>query len=735
MAIKYNSENRLFSLDTESSSYQMKIGDEGYLYHLHYGKRFFAGDSDTGFSFGSAAFSPSPSDCAAAEQPISPNIIPQEYSGFGSGDYRTPSLAVRFADGGGTLDLRYESHRIFPGKPRLCGLPATYFEDNEVESLEITLKDRFSELRAVLLYSVSEEYNAIIRSAKIINGTADRVTLLSALSLCLDFRDGEYELMRFGGKTTMERVPDRSPVKSGKLSCESVQGISSHSANPFAVICRKNTDENFGEAYGAALVYSGNFIAVGEADPLGQTRFSMGINPNGFTYLLESGEELQLPEAVLVYSNLGFHKMSDSYARLFRKHLCRGIYRDMRRPILVNSWEAFIFDFDTERLVGLADNAAELGIEMLVVDDGWFSERSNDDRSLGDWYPNEKKLGTTLNELVRRVNQKGLSFGIWMEPEMISENSELYRKHPDWCLKTPGREPSLARNQLVLDMSRKEVVDYIFDTVSKLLDSANIEYLKWDMNRPLTDVYSPSLPPERQGEVYHRYMLGVYELLERIVTKYPRLLIEGCSSGGGRFDAGMLYYTPQIWCSDNSDPAERIYIQYNTSFAYPMSAISAHISPSPNHANGRSTPLEARATVAFTGAFGYELDLGALTEIERESIRSQTEFYKKHYDLFSDGEYFRLTSPYDGNIAAWQFTSRDKERAFTGILRKFAHNNTLPYTVRMQGLCEDAFYRVIINGQEHSKPLSGSALMYTGIALEYKKCDYEAFSVEMYKLP
>lgn len=734
MSICFLDNSGLFLLNTANTSYQMKIGSDGYLRHLYYGKRFAAGDADINNEEASAVFSPTPSDCYKNNSNSSPNVILQEFSSFGAGDFRTSCLSVRFEDGSGTVDLRYESHRIFEGKPKLNELPATYFEDGEAQSLEIVLKDRFSELRATLLYTVCEKYDSIIRSAKIINGEKAAVTVLSAQSFCLDFHEADYDLIRFDGKCTMERVPDRTPLTSGKTVCESVQGISGHSANPFVILCSHNADENCGECYGAALVYSGNFISAAEVDPIGQARLTMGINPNGFTYKLNSGEELQLPEAILCYSAEGFHKMSNSFHGIMREHLCRGEYKDKRRPVLVNSWEAFIFDFDTDKLVKLTRDSAELGIEMLVVDDGWFGERSDDDRSLGDWYPNEKKLGGSLKELADRVNAEGLKLGLWMEPEMISENSELYRSHPDWCLKCPGREPSVCRNQLVLDMSRAEVVDYIYDIMSRLLDSANIEYLKWDMNRPLTDVYSLALPADRQGEVYHRYMLGVYDLLERLNTNYPKLLIEGCASGGGRFDAGMLYYEPQIWTSDNSDPTERILIQYNTSFAYPMSAISAHVSPSPNHANGRSTSLNTRAVVAMTGAFGYELDVGALNDDEKRAIAEQIEFYKTHYELFSKGEYFRLTDPYKGNIAAWSFVSEDKSEAFTGVMRKFAHNNSAPFAVRMQGLCESAFYKVIVNGEEYEKPLSGSALMYVGLRFPYKKCDYEAFSIELYSI-
>ena len=705
MSIKFLGEKGLFLLETENTSYQMKIGREGYLRHLYYGKRFAAGDADVKDTAESAAFSPIPSDCYKNKYDTSPNVILQEFSSFGAGDYRTPCLSARFHDGAGTVDLRYESHRIFPGKPKLQGLPAAYFEDDEVQSLEIVLKDRFSELRAVLLYTVCVKYDAVIRSAKIVNSEKQPVTLLSALSFCLDFPESDYDFIRFQGKVTMERVPDRAPIKSGKTVCESMQGISSHSANPFVILCSHNADENCGECYGAALVYSGNFTASAEVDPVGQTRLTMGINPNGFTYKLNAGEELQLPEALLCYSAKGFHTMSHNYHRLIREHLCRGEFKDKRRPVLVNSWEAFIFDFDSDKLVKLARDSARLGIEMLVIDDGWFGDRCDDDRALGDWYPNEKKLGGSLCELAKRVNAEGLKLGLWMEPEMISENSELFRKHPDWCLKSPDREPSVGRNQLVLDMSRREVVDYVYNTMSGLLDSANIEYLKWDFNRNITDADSALLPPERKKEFFHRFVLGTYDLMNRLVTSFPNILFENCSGGGGRFDPAMLCYSPQIWASDNTDPIERLYIQFGTSMCYPASAMGAHVSAT------NRTGYETKCRVAKWGTFGLELDPTRLSDEEKNIICRQIEEYHKDYELINRGDLYRLISPFDNPYrAAWQFVSSDKSQAMVTLvtMRWECHQHLI---IRLRGLEPEAYYK----DTETGKVFSGAMLMNAGI--------------------
>lgn len=754
MSIFYNNQNKVFTLNTKNSTYQMQIGKYGHLFHLYYGKPLFEGETaEHAVTLSCAAYNPYAYDTEAER--VQPNIAPQEFSCFGVGDYKSDCIHAVFKDGSQALDLRYESHRIFSGKPALKGLPATYFDNNEAESLEIVLKDTVTDLRVALLYTLTDGYDAVIRSAKIINNTKDSVFLETALTGCLDIQEDGYELIRFMGRATMERMIERQPLTEGKLIAESIQGVSSHSANPFAVLCRPNTDEYSGECYGISLVYSGNFIISADVSPMDYTRIAVGINPKGFRYMVPAGDSFQTPEMVMVYSDNGFNDMSQCYHSLYREHLCRGYYKTHRRPILINSWEALIFDFDSDKIVDLAKSSAECGIELLVLDDGWFGVRNDADCSLGDWYANEEKLNGSLAQLVDRVNAEGLKFGLWFEPEMVSENSDLYRAHPDWCISCPDRKPALGRMQLVLDMSRPEVVDYLDDTISKVLSSANIEYIKWDMNRPLSDVYSKGLPPERQGEVYHRYMLGVYDLLERLTSKFPKVLFEGCASGGGRFDAGMLYYTPQIWCSDDSEPSNRTFIQYASSFSYPMSMISAHVSPSPNHQTGRVTPLKTRGVVAMTGSFGYELNIALLSNEEKDEIREQVEYYKKNQDIFQYGKYYRLTNPYENNVVSWQFVSPDGNRSIMAVEWQRFPIAPHPFCVKLKGLEKDAKYRVTVDTTNPfvaetkidndrrgnfvknrivGKEFTGNVLMNIGLKFHYMKEDYTAFFVEIDKI-
>ncbi len=736
MRISFNEEKRIFDIRTENSTYQMAVHKSGHLVHNYYGSTIHG---DVGISTIDFGMNATPYYVCGDKKYYRPNLACQEYSVYGTGDYRSSCLHAVFADGSQAADLKYESHRIFEGKPSLSGLPATYFDNGEVTTLEITLKDCVKDLRVVLLYSVADGFDAVIRSSRIVNNTGEPVYLESALTGCLDFTDGDRDFVTFGGRPLDERVFTRHPLKQGKVSVESNRGISSHNANPFSILCSKNTDETTGECYGMSLLYSGNFVASAELDEARQTRVVMGINPTGFRFKLENNDEFQAPEMVLCYSNEGFGKMSRCYHKLYREHLCRGYYKDHRRPVLINSWEAFIFDFTSEDLVGLAKNSADCGIEMLVLDDGWFGERNNDDCSLGDWFANEEKLGGTLGELAERINEQGLKFGLWFEPEMVSKRSKLFENHPDWWLCCPDREPVVGRSQYVLDMSRKDVRDYLFDTISAVLSSANIEYVKWDMNRPLSDVYSAVLPADRQGEVYHRYVLGLYELMERLLTAFPKVLFEGCASGGGRFDAGMLYYTPQIWCSDNSEASERTYIQYNSSFGYPMSCISAHVSPCPNHQTGRTTPMKTRGVVGMTGSFGYELDIGILSDDEKKQICEQVAFYKEHYDLLSKGEYYRLTNPYESNTVAWAFVSEDKTQALTGVFTRKYIANPAPYRVRLAGLDPKALYSVTVDGEKIEEALSGDLLINAGIAFTFptkdsEKADYGAFFIELKKV-
>lgn len=603
MPVVFDSEKRVFKLDTPSSSYAMKISPTGYLLHLYYGA--YVPDTDLDYlrmRQRNAAFSA----CVASaeEGGLSLDTAQLEYPVNGSGDFRSVALSVRGANGSSVTDIRYRSHRIYPGKPKLEGLPATYTnDDSEAETLEIVCVDELTGAEITLIYAAFSKLDVITRSVRIANTSDKPFSIERVHSAAVDFTEMDFDMLHLQGRWAKERTLVTRHLEFGLQGIHSRRGSSSHNNNPFIALARDGYTEESGEVFGFSFVYSGNFAAEVEVDCMRSTRVLMGIDPVDFAWKLEPGESFQAPEVVMVYSDHGVGGMSRTYHKLYRFNLCRGEWKTKKRPIIVNNWEATYFNFDSEKLVAIAKDAADLGIEMLVMDDGWFGKRNNDKSSLGDWYVNEDKLKGGLAELVRRVNALGVKFGIWFEPEMISPDSDLYRAHPDWCLHTEGRERSIGRNQYVLDMSRKDVRDNIFDQMYKILSSANIEYVKWDFNRNLTEVGSELLPPDRQSEVAHRYMLGVYELLERLLAAFPHLLLEGCSGGGGRFDAGMLYYSPQIWTSDDTDAIERLEIQYGTSIVYPPSAMSAHVSACPNHQTKRTSPFKTRGDVAMAGAF------------------------------------------------------------------------------------------------------------------------------------
>ena len=725
MPIFFEPNDRVFTLRTDKTSYQLQADARGGLLHLYYGPAIDGCSLSHLVAFGGKSFSGCPSD-VGTERDYTFDTLPQEFPVWGNSDYRGTALRVTWPNGGSSLDLRYDSHRILPGKPGLPGLPAVYADESEAETLEITLKDRFAEVYVILSYSVLPAFDAITRSVRVENRTGDALKLDNLLSASMDFAGTDWDLLTFGGRWARERNMTRTPVHNGKIVISSNRGASSHHQNPFLVLCEKSTTEDQGCCYGLSLVYSGSFTAFAETDQMDQTRLAMGLNPECFCWTLQPGESFTAPEAVLICGTEGFGSMSRQYHRLYREHLCRGKYKHARRPILINNWEATYFRFDEEKLFAIARQAHELGVEMLVMDDGWFGKRDNDLSGLGDWFVNEKKLKGGLKPLVDRINGIGMKFGIWFEPEMISEDSDLYRAHPDWCLHLPGREPLRNRYQLTLDMSRQDVRDYLFERLSAILGSANIAYVKWDMNRSMMDVYSAVLPPEQQGEVYHRYILGLYELLERIETAFPDVLFEGCSGGGGRFDPGMLYYHPQIWCSDDSDAIERLEIQYGTSFCYPVSAMGAHVSAVPNHQPGRVTPLNTRGIVAMSGTFGYEMDLNKMTDEEKEIVRQQIETFKRYYDLISYGDYYRLSNPAENHrYAAWQFVSEDKKKALLNYVQVLTTANPAPVIIRLRGLDPAASYSV--NGMV----LTGAALMYAGLRMPELPGDHQAIQIEI----
>jgi len=650
--------------------------------------------------------------------------MPLEYPSYGNSDFRQPAYQVELEDGSRITNLKYKSFKIYNGKPKLEGLPSTYVEkEDEAQTLELELYDDIIDLKVVLLYTAYKDYNVITRSVKFINEGSQKLKILRALSASVEFHDGNFDILHLWGSWARERYIERTPIIHGVQVIESNRGESSHQHNPFIALLDKTANEKFGTVYGFNLVYSGNFVIFIELDQFNSTRISIGINPFEFTWILNPKESFQTPEVVMVYSDKGIGEMSRTYHKLYKKRLCRGIYRDKRRPILINTWEATYFNVNEEKLLTLAKSARELGIELFVLDDGWFGKRDDDTSSLGDWYVDKRKIPSGLDGLGKRVNEMGLKFGIWFEPEMVSPDSELYRKHPDWCLQVKGRPLSQCRNQYVLDMTRKEVREEILRMMKEIIKSAPIEYIKWDMNRPLTEVGSLALPPERQKEVFHRYVLGVYEMMEELTSEFPYILFEGCSGGGGRFDPGILYYMPQIWTSDNTDAIERLKIQYGTSIVYPPTSIGAHVSAVPNHQVGRITPLRTRGYVAMFGILGYELDLTKLSENEKNIIKEQIELYKKIWQIIYDGDLYRLINPFEENACAWMYVTPDKKNALVVYVNILAEPNPPFKKLKLDGL--DPNKRYIIEGED--KIYYGDELMYIGLNIPNLR-DFESLT-------
>ena len=724
MGIVYSKSDRTFTIQTKNTTYQMQVDPYGFLLHLYYGKKTDGSCMDYLLTYYDRGFSGNPFD-AGDDRTYSMDALPQEYPSYGTGDYRSTALIIENADGSTVCDLRYRSHRIFNGKYKIPGLPAVYADETESQTLEIVMEDAVTGVEVTLQYGVLPDYDVITRSEKIVYRGEGKICIRKAQSACLDFVQGKYDLLTFYGRHAMERTMQREPVTHGSHVIGSVRGTSSHQYNPMMILADENTTDQYGNCYAMSFVYSGNFKGETLKDQFGQTRALMGLQDEMFSYPLAEGETFYTPEVLLTFSGSGMNLLSQNLHRCIRQHICRGKYKESVRPVLVNSWEASYFDFDGDTLYELAKEAKHAGIDMLVLDDGWFGKRDDDNSGLGDWFVNEKKLGGTLGDLIKKINDLGVKFGIWVEPEMISEDSDLYREHPDWALTIPGRNPVHARNQLVLDFSRKEVVDHIFDQICKVLDQGNIEYVKWDMNRSLMDVFSRGT--EDQGRVMYDYVLGLYDFLERIVTRYPDLLIEGCSGGGGRFDAGMMYYTPQIWCSDNTDALDRLQIQYGTSFGYPVSAVGSHVSAVPNHQTGRITSLHTRGVVAMAGTFGYELNLGKLSEEEKQEIRLQVEEYRKFAPLIQTGLYYRLSDPAMEEYAAWAFVSEDQKEVLLNVVLQEIHGNMTVNYVKLQGLKCSAIYR----DTETGKIYNGAALMEAGIPMPVEMGEFKAYQMHL----
>lgn len=711
MAIFANEKTGLFQIVTENTEYQMKADKYGVLKHLWYGEKTGC-DMEYLQSYPDVGFSGNIYD-AGNDRTYSLDTLPLEYACDGVGDYRVTGAAAVHPNGSCALDLRYKSYRISKGKYSIKGLPAVYADESESETLEIVLKDKYSDIEVTLRYGVLPKLDIITRCASVANNTNEPVVLTKAASLCLDIPHGEWEWVHFHGRHAMERLTERMPLCHGIQESSSTRGTSSHHQNPTVLLCSPDCTETSGSCIGAALMYSGSFQTKIQLDQMEQVRLVMGINPELFRWELKPSEVFDTPEVIMSYSSNGMEKLSHNFHKVIREHVCRGKYKLAERPVLINNWEATYFDFNEEKILKIAEQAAALGVDMLVLDDGWFGKRNDDCSGLGDWFVNEKKLCGGLGSLVEKIKKMGMKFGLWFEPEMVSEDSELYRTHPEWAIQIPSRKPIRSRYQLVLDMTNPDVREYLFNSISKILRSAGISYVKWDMNRSICDHYTPCLSADDQGEISHRYVLGLYELLERLTSEFPDVLFEGCSGGGGRFDAGMLYYCPQIWCSDDTDAYERTKIQYGTSFFYPVSAVGSHISAVPNHQTGRTTPIETRAVTAMAGSFGYELDLNTLSDSEKQEVRKQITRFKKYGRLIHNGLYYRLSDPMNDKFAVWEFVSEDKKEVLVnGVIFRTEPNRT-QYLIKLRGLLPDADYRLDDSGMVYK----GSALMNGGILL------------------
>ena len=646
-----------------------------------------------------------------------------EYPAHGLGDYREDAVSIETLSGNTGLSLNYVSHRILKGKPALAGLPASFGGEEDCESIEILCEDAFTGLQAALLYTVFEQADVITRSVRIINKGKEAFYLTKVISASIDMDNREFEAISLHGSWARERQIQTVPVSHAKLSVESTRGESSHQDHPFLALKTKGTDQEHGEVYAMHFVYSGNFKALVQNDQFDQVRMMMGIHPEDFKWKLMPGEEFQAPEVVMVYSHEGLGRMSRIFHDFYREHLIRSPYKNKKRPILINNWEATYFEFNTEKLIAIAKQASKLGIEMLVMDDGWFGNRFDDNRALGDWIVNEEKLPGGLKYLVDEVNKLGMKFGIWFEPEMISPESELYKEHPDWAIAIKGRTATRSRNQYVLDLSRRDVLEHTYESVAKILRSANIEYVKWDMNRQLTDLGSACLPVDQMGELYHRYVLAVYELQERLMKEFPYLLLENCSGGGARFDPGMLYYSPQIWCSDDTDAIERLKIQEGTALIYPLSAMGAHVSDCPNHTVGRVTPFETRGYVALAGTFGYELDVTKIPEKDRKMIPEQVAMYHKYNDLVREGDYYRIASYRENHyFDCYGVVKKDKTEALFTFVQVLNRPNYHSRRILLQGLDPEKNYR--IEGEEGV--YTGDVLMKAGYLVQNLWGDFKA---------
>ena len=721
MNIVFDESIGVFKLDTSNTSYLIGIVDEeGFVGHLYYGP--YISDTDVAYlaRINENPFVPSANN---RDRGSFLDTFPMEMPGSNVGDYRESAIEIEDVNGHTAVSLLYKGHRIRNGKPKLTGLPATFGAEEDCMTLEIDTIDKTLGLEVTLRYSVFKDVDVITRSCSVKNVSEATVFLTRISSMSLDMDQEDYRLLTLHGSWARERHMDYREIGYGRTNVGSFRGESSHQEHPFMALVSEKATQETGRVYGFNFVYSGNFLAQVEKNQFDNLRVQMGIHPKNFKFEICPGEVFTAPEVTMVCSDKGLGYMSRTYHDLYRNHLIRSPYKEKERPILINNWEATYFDFDTDKLLSIAREAKDAGIEMLVMDDGWFGNRNDDNSGLGDWFVNEKKLHGGLKYLVDEVNKLGLKFGIWFEPEMISPDSALYRAHPDWAIAIPDRTPCRLRNQFVLDITRAEVREYIYRSVSDILHSANIEYVKWDMNRQLTDLGSVSLGKENQGELSHRYVLAVYELQERILCEFPNLLLENCSGGGARFDPGMLYYSPQIWCSDDTDAIERLSIQEGTALVYPLSSIGAHVSVCPNHTVGRVTPFETRGNVALAGTFGYELDITKLPKEERELIPIQTAMYHKYNKLVREGDYYRIASYAENHLYdCYEVISKDKKEVLVTYVQVLNQPNSHSRIIKLAGLDPNTRYRE----EESGIIYYGDTLMHAGIQIQNMWGDFQS---------
>lgn len=725
MNIIYDENRKIFKIDTINSSYIFGVVDEGFLGHIYYGNKIESTEVD--YVLRTKEYPFTPSEYARERSPFLDRFL-FEYPENGVGDYRESGIRIKDINGNTAIALKYHNYEIINDKPALKGLPSTFAKISKAMTLNVEMQDEIVGVKAIISYSIFDDSDAIIKSIRVTNVADKPIHLTKIYPVCFDFEDENYNMLSLHGGWAKERQIEIREIGHGRTNVGTFCGKSSHQEHPFMAILSQGANDEYGKVYGFNFVYSGNFIGQVEKNQFDCLRISMGINPENFDYCLEPEEEFQSPEVVCVFSDAGLGKMTRTYHDLYRNHLIRSKYLFENRPVLINNWEATYFDFDTDKLIAIAKEAAKYGIEMLVMDDGWFGVRNFDDTSLGDWYVNENKIKGGLKYLVDEVNKAGLKFGIWFEPEMVSLNSDTFREHPEWIISIAGREPAQSRSQYVLDLSRREVIEYVYESVAKILRSANIEYVKWDMNRQLCDIGSSNLPADRQGEVCHRYMLGVYELQERLLQEFPNLLLENCSGGGARFDPGMLYYSPQIWTSDDTDAVERLGIQEGTALIYPLSTLCAHVSDCPNHVLGRTVPFKTRGHVAMAGTFGYELDVTKIPMEDRELIPGQIEEYHKYHSLICSGDYYRILSYRENGLNdAYMVVSKDKREALLTYVQVINRPNRLSKILKLKGLDKDSIYQ--IEGLE--KEYRGDVLMNIGLPIENLNGDFQSVMIHL----